>query len=85
LNFNTTIDVKATDVHFHGDELTITLSVGRVLDVPIGRLEWLSWLAQATPEQRSHWHIEPAGFAIYWDDLNDGVEIRHLPGTTSLV
>ena len=80
-----TNDVKATDVLLHGEVLTITLSDGRVLNVSLGKWEWLSWLSQATPEQRNHWHIEPGGFAVYWDDLDDGIEIRHLLGTTSLV
>ena len=32
----------------------------------------------ATPAQRRKWHIEPHGIAIYWDDLDDGIEVEHL-------
>ncbi len=28
--------------------------------------------------QRRKWHIEPRGIAIYWDDLDDGIEVEHL-------
>jgi hypothetical protein len=41
-------------------------------------VEWLNWLVKATPEQRANWSIEPNGFAIYWEDLDDGIEVRHL-------
>ena len=69
---------QATNVRFEGDVLLITLSDGRELSVPLDRIEWLQWLREASPEQRAHWEIEPGGFAIYWPDLDDGVEIEHL-------
>jgi len=31
-------------------------------------------------EQRANWSLEPGGFAIYWNDLDDGIEICHLLG-----
>ncbi|HJW85584.1 MAG TPA: DUF2442 domain-containing protein [Candidatus Brocadiaceae bacterium] len=40
----------------------------------------MRWLANATPEQRSRWSIEPGGFAIYWEDLDDGIEVCRLLG-----
>ena len=70
--------VAASTVHFEEDTLVITLSDNRVLSVPVNQIEWLRWLAQATPAQRDNWTIEPGGFAIYWEDLDDGVEIEHL-------
>jgi hypothetical protein len=56
------------------------VSDGREVTVPIDRVEWLRWLAVATPEQRAKWSLEPGGFAIYWDELDDGIEICHLLG-----
>ena len=38
----------------------------------------MKWLRDATPEQRANWSIEPRGFAIYWEDLDDGIELSHL-------
>ena len=48
-------------------------SACRSLGVP-----WLKWLAQATPKQRAKWKLEPGGYAIYWEDLDDGIEVCHL-------
>ena len=70
--------VQATGVEFEGDRLTVRLSDGREVSVPLSKLEWLQWLAEATPEQRAHWSIEPGGFAVYWEELDDGFEIAHL-------
>lgn len=36
------------------------------------------WLDEATPEQRPNWSLEPGGYAVYWDDLDDGGEVCHL-------
>jgi hypothetical protein len=76
--------VAASTVHFEEDTMIITLSDNRVLSVPVSQIEWLRWLAQATPAQRDNWTIEPGGFAIYWEDLDDGVEIEHLLTVWSL-
>ncbi|MBN2006608.1 MAG: DUF2442 domain-containing protein [Anaerolineae bacterium] len=66
------------NVYFEGDVLHIVLSDEREISLPLHKVSWLSWLAQATPEQRAHWSLEPRGFAIYWEDLDDGIEICHL-------
>ena len=33
---------------------------------------------KATSEQQAKWQIEPHGYAIYWDELDDGIEIDQL-------
>ena len=71
-------EVGATDVHFVGDTLYVSLSDGREISMAIDQVEWLDWLAKATPEQRAKWSLEPGGFAIYWEELDDGIEVRHL-------
>lgn len=60
--------------------MRVSLSDGREIVVPTEKIEWLQWLAKATPRQRANWSLEPGGFAIYWNDLDDGVEICHLLG-----
>jgi hypothetical protein len=80
----TTGSVRARDVSFAGDRLCIELSDGRELSVPYKRISWLKWLAKATPRQRAEWSLEPGGYAIYWQQLDDGVEICHLLGMESL-
>jgi Protein of unknown function (DUF2442) len=77
-------EVSATDVHFSGDVLSVSLSDGRSIDIPMDKVAWLSWLKNANADQRSHWNLEPGGYAIFWDDLDDGVEIRHLLGIEPL-
>lgn len=80
----TTEAVSACEVSFAGDHLCIELSDGRELSVPYKKLPWLKWLAKATPKQRADWSLEPGGYAIYWEQLDDGVEICHLLGVESL-
>ena len=70
--------VGATEVRFSGNKLHVFLTDGREISISMERVEWLHWLLKATPEQRSNWAIEPGGFAIYWEDLDDGVEVCHL-------
>ena len=76
--------VSAEAVRFTGERLIVALSDGRELSVPYKKIAWLRWLAKATPKQRANWSLEPGGYAIYWDDLDDGVEICHLLGVESL-
>ena len=70
--------VAATGVRFSGNTLLVALSDGRELSVPLQRVPWLRWLLQASPEQRAKWSVEPGGFAIYWEELDDGIEICRL-------
>jgi hypothetical protein len=67
----------AKSVRFADGKLCVLLEDGREIGIPIAQFPWL---ARATATQRRHWHIEPRGFAIYWDDLDDGIEVEHLFG-----
>jgi hypothetical protein len=80
----TTEAVSAREVSFTGDRLCIGLSDGRELSVPYKKIPWLKWLAKATPKQRADWSLEPGGYAIYWEQLDDGIEVCHLLGVESL-
>jgi hypothetical protein len=70
--------VQARGVRFDGDVLIVSLSDGREVRLVLDQYEWLRWLVRASPEQRAKWSLEPGGFAIYWDDLDDGIEVCHL-------
>ena len=70
--------VSAKRVAFSGNVLRVELSDGREIRLPLSDVPWLKWLAKATPKQRANWSLEPGGFAIYWEDLDDGIEICHL-------
>jgi hypothetical protein len=71
-------EAAATAVEFADDTLIVSLDDGRELRVPLDRVSWLGWLRAAAPEQRANWTLEPRGFAVYWPDLDDGIEVRHL-------
>jgi hypothetical protein len=73
--------VAARSVGFLGDGMSAALADGRVVNVPLRGLPWLRWLAEASPEQRSSLSLEPGGFAIYGEDLDDGFEVEHLLST----
>lgn len=80
-----TEQVAATSVRFVDAVLFVSLSDGREVTLLMGRVEWLAWLAKASPQQRSKWSIEPGGFTIYWEKLDGGIEVRHLLELQSLV
>jgi Protein of unknown function (DUF2442) len=65
--------------------IIILLSDRREISSPVDRIDWLKWLASATPEQRAKWTIEPGGFAVYWEELDDGLEIEHLLSLQPLI
>lgn len=70
--------VTATGVRLENRILHVTLNDGREVSLPLDRIEWLKWLAKATPEQQENWSLEPGGYAIYWEDLDDGIEVCHI-------
>lgn len=76
--------VIATSVRFDDDLLYVALSDGREMSLRLDNIHWLDWLYGATDEQRTNWSIEPGGFAIYWEDLDDGIELCHLLSLESL-
>jgi hypothetical protein len=70
--------VEATGVEFQGEWLTVVLKDAQRISVDMTRVYWLKWLLNATPQQRACWSLEPGGYAIFWDELDDGVEVEHL-------
>jgi hypothetical protein len=72
------IEVGATSVTVDGERLRVELSDGRALEVLLASIPWLRWLREASDKARANWLLEPGGFAVYWPDLDDGVEVRHL-------
>ncbi len=69
---------RARHIRFLGNVLRVELSDGREVRLPLSEILWLKWLARATVKQRANWSLEPGGYAIYWDDLDDGIEVCHL-------
>lgn len=75
LTNNKTRTVFATGVRFDKNKLYVSLSDYREICLPVDKIDWLDWLAKATSEQRANWSLESGGFAIYWKDLDDGIEV----------
>ena len=68
----------ARNVRFVTDELIVELEDGREVSASMTDTPWLRFLRDASDDARAHSTIEPHGFAVYWPDLDDGVEVCHL-------
>jgi len=70
------LHTQAVAVSFGENAVHIRLNTGQTIVLDLN-LPWLRWLSNASPEQRNHWSIEPHGVAVYWEDLDDGIEVCH--------
>jgi Protein of unknown function (DUF2442) len=57
------------------DTLTIELSDGRSLSVP---LAWFPRLVHATAKERSRWRLIGKGHGIHWEDLDEDISVEGL-------
>ena len=57
------------------DSLTVELSDGRTLAVP---LAWYPRLACATPKERHNWRLIGKGHGIHWEDLDEDISVEGL-------
>jgi len=70
------LDVSdAVDVSISDDTLTVELSDGRAISVP---LEWYPRLVHGTPEERKHWRLIGRGEGIHWRDLDEDISVEGL-------
>ena len=58
----------ATSVTVTGDELTVDLSDGRTICVP---LTWFPRLTHGTEAERSNWTLIGGGWGMHWPDLDE--------------
>ena len=75
---SSTVEVKtatATAMHVTSDTLTIELSDGRTLAVP---LAWYPRLAHATAKERSAWRFIGGGRGIHWSELDEDISVENL-------
>ena len=71
----TETDVRAMHVAVEEARLVVDLMDGRTIAVP---LAWYPRLANATPEQRSHWELAGGGYGIHWRDLDEDLSTEGL-------
>jgi hypothetical protein len=66
---------KAESVTVTEDTLSVELSDGRTLSVP---LAWFPRLVHATPEERNHWRLVGKGQGIHWADIDEDISVEGL-------
>ena len=65
----------AVDVHSTEDTLTVDLSDGRTILVPLG---WYPRLEHASPEERANWRFIGKGRGIHWEDIDEDISVEDL-------
>jgi len=66
---------KAEDVRVTKDTLSVDLSDGRTISVP---LEWFPRSVHATPEERNNWRLIGRGHGIHWKDIVEDISVEGL-------
>lgn len=66
---------KAESITVTEDTLSVELSDGRTLSVP---LAWFPRLVHATPEERNHWRLVGQGQGIHWVDIDEDISVEGL-------
>jgi hypothetical protein len=65
----------AVDVEVSEDTLTVHLSDGRTIAVPV---VWYPRLASGTSQERSRWELIGSGRGIHWPDLDEDISVEAL-------
>lgn len=63
------------DVSVTEDTLSIDLSDGRTVSVPIA---WYPRLTHATPNEKKNWRLIGRGHGIHWEDIDEDISIENL-------
>ena len=66
---------RAQNVAVTDDTLTVDLSDGRTIAVPLG---WYPRLLHGSREERGHWRMIGGGEGIHWPDLDEDISIENL-------
>jgi len=72
------VDLKpavATGVQVSHDTLSVELSDGRTIAVP---LAWYPRLSHAAPRERKNWRPIAGGRGLHWPDLDEDISIENL-------
>lgn len=65
----------AENVTVTEDTLSVDLSDGRTLEVP---LAWFPRLLHASQEERNHWRLIGKGQGIYWEEIDEDISVEGL-------
>jgi len=70
-----TAEARAQNVAVTDDTLSVDLSDGRTISVP---LAWYPRLVYATPEERNNWRFIGDKEGMHWPDLDEDVSVANL-------
>jgi hypothetical protein len=70
-----TVDPVAVSVAVDDDTLSVDLSDGRSISIP---LAWFPRLAHATGAERDNWRLIGNGGGIHWPDLDEDISVPAL-------
>jgi len=73
-----TIEIRVAqivDVHITDETLTVDLSDGRTVSVP---LSWYPRLVHSTPTERNHWRLIGRGEGIHFSDLDEDISVENI-------
>lgn len=68
-------DLAVQNIVISDDALTVDLSDGRTLSVP---LAWYPRLWHGTAEERNNWRLIGKGVGIHWPDLDEDISVEGL-------
>ena len=66
---------NAVDVSVTDDTLSVELSDGRTIAVPI---LWYPRLSHATPQERQNWRLIGRGHGVHWEELDEDISVEGL-------
>jgi len=66
---------SAIGVQVTEDDLSVDLSDGRTISVPIA---WYPRLSHGTPQERKHWRFTGNGRGIHWPDLDEDISVENI-------
>ena len=67
--------VNAQSLSLTDESLTVELSDGRTISVP---LSWYPRLVHATPGERDNWRLIGYGEGIHWPDLDEDISVENV-------
>lgn len=69
------MNARAEEVAVTADELSVRLTDGRRISVP---LAWFPRLLRATPAERAHFELIGDGQGIHWPDVDEDLSVAGL-------
>ena len=68
-------ETLATDVSCTDDDLSVVLSDGRTVAIP---LAWFPRLLRASSKQRADWELIGGGVGIHWEAVDEDISVASL-------